>query len=64
MTTCGIYILWDNQDVSKFYLLLQKWGANAPFAPPGYATVVGKGTGKTPLKSKDIDSSTIIDVVA
>ena len=35
MTTCGIYILWDTQDVSKFYLLFQKKGrgANAPFAP-------------------------------
>ena len=21
MTTCGIYIQWDNQDVSKFYQL-------------------------------------------
>ena len=34
MTTCGIYILWDNQDVSKFYLLFQKNGGGGGGACP------------------------------
>ena len=36
MTTCGIYILWDNKDVSKFYFSKKMGGGgvNAPFAPP------------------------------
>ena len=35
MTAYGNYTLWDNQDVSKFYLLFQKnGGPNAPFATP------------------------------
>ena len=40
MTAFGNYTLWDNQDVSKFYLLFQKnGGGQMPLLlPPGYAT--------------------------
>ena len=41
MTAFGNYTLWDNQDVSKFYLLFQKMGGGGQMPlllPPGYAT--------------------------